>query len=140
MVNVMENKETTAKGLLISLWAAQMIVALGFVQFGFMKLAMPVAELAKIMLWADDTPLWFVRMIGLVDIAGGIGILLPALTRIRPGLTVVAAAGCALLQVCAIIFHLSRGEGAMVPMNLVLLVLALFVFWGRRGRAAVTPR
>ena len=71
---------------------------------------------------------------------GGIGVLVPSLTRIRPGLAVTAALGCAALQVSAIAFHVSRGEAANTPFNAVLVALALFVAWGRRSRAPITPR
>ena len=80
------------------------------------------------------------RVIGLIDLAGGIGILLPALTRILPRLTVMAALGCAVLQVFALTFHLSRGEAVVTPLNFVLLALALFVLWGRGRKAPIAPR
>lgn len=122
------------------LWIAQILVALAFIPFGFMKLTMPIAELAGMMKWVADAPLVFVRAIGLIDIAGGVGMLLPALTRVRPGLTVAAALGCAALQVCAIIFHISRGEAMMTPNNFLLLALSVFVFWGRSRKAPIAPR
>jgi hypothetical protein len=65
---------------------------------------------------------------------------LPALTRIRPGVTVFAALGCAALQVCAIVFHFSRGEAANTPFNFLLVALATFVAWGRRYRAPLQAR
>jgi len=71
---------------------------------------------------------------------GGIGILLPSLTRIQPRLTLLAALGCAALQVCAVVFHVSRGEAANTPFNSVLVGLSLFVFWGRRSKAPIAPR
>lgn len=73
------------------------------------------------------------------DVLGGLGVLLPALTRIRPGLTVLAALGCTALQASAIAFHLSRGE-TDVAFNVVLLALAAFVAWGRRTKAPIAPR
>ena len=51
-----------------------------------------------------------------------------------------SALGCAALQISAIIFHVSRGEAASTPFNVVLVALALFVAWGRRSRAPITPR
>jgi hypothetical protein len=67
-------------------------------------------------------------------------VLLPSVTRIAPRLTVLAALGCAALQGAAIVFHLSRGEGANTPFNFVLVGLSLFVAWGRWRRAAIAPR
>jgi len=52
---------------------------------------------------------------------------------------VLAALGCAALQLCAIVFHFSRGEGANTPFNFLLVALSLFVFWGRR-KAPVLSR
>jgi len=130
-------KSTQPMALRLGLWIAQLLVGIPFVMIGFMKLTTPIPELAKMIPWAGQLPVLFVRSIGLVDIAGGVGIVLPALTRIRPGLTVWAAAGCVALQVCAIIFHLSRGEGAFTPLNFVFLALAGFVYWGRLTLAPV---
>ena len=56
---------------------------------------------------------------------------MPALLRIQPRLSVLAAVGIIALQVLAMGFHLMRGEAMVLPMNLVLLALAAFVFWGR---------
>jgi hypothetical protein len=85
-------------------------------------------------------PNWFLDLTGILDVAGGIGVLLPAVTRIEPRLTVLAALGCTLLQIAAIIFHLSRGEAAAVPLNFVLLALSMFILWGRARRAPIAPR
>ena len=74
------------------------------------------------------------------DILGGLGVLLPSATRIKPGLTVLAALGCVALQASAIVFHVSRGEAANTPFNFLLVALALFVAWGRRLGAPIEPR
>jgi len=105
------------KGIKAGLWVAQFLIAAVFLMAGFTKLTTPIPELAKMMPWAGEYPAWFVHGIALVDIAlvdiaGGIGIVVPALTRILPGLTVQAAIGCTVLQVLAMCFHLSRGEAA----------------------------
>ncbi|MBR1170582.1 DoxX family protein [Bradyrhizobium liaoningense] len=134
--------ETAAPGrsLRIGLWAAQVALSAVFVSAGFVKLTTPIPQLAAMMPWAGQYSETFVRTIALVDLAGGIGILLPALTRILPRLTVLAALGCAVLQVIALLFHLSRGEAEVAPLNIVLLALSLFVLWGRRSKARIAPR
>jgi len=132
------SKPSTA--IQVTLWAAQLALAAMFIMSGFMKLVTPIPELAKMMPWAGEYSAWFVRSIGLVDLAGGIGVLLPALTRIKPQLTVLAALGCAVLQVFAMVFHLSRGEVMVLPVNVVLLSLSLLVFWGRSRKAPILPR
>jgi hypothetical protein len=70
-----------------------------------------------------------------LDILGGLGVVLPSITRVKPGLTVLAAFGCVALMAAAVIFHFSRGEGANMPFNFVLVALSLFVAWGRRSQA-----
>lgn len=131
---------TTGKPLRVGLWIAQALVAAVFCAAGFVKLTTPIPELSAMMPWTGQYPVTFVRAIGLIDLAGGLGILLPSLTRILPRLTVLAALCCVVLQVFAIVFHLSRGEAMAVPLNLVLLPLCAFVLWGRAKRAPIRPR
>jgi hypothetical protein len=125
----------------IGLWAAQILLALGFGSAGVMKLFMPVADLGVQLNWVTVTPEWLVRFIGAAELAGGLGMILPAVTRILPWLTPLAAAGFAVIQVLAIGTHASLGETAMtLPVNLVLLALSLFVLWGRWRKAPIPPR
>jgi hypothetical protein len=131
---------TPGRALRIGLWVAQGLIFLAFGSAGLVKLLTPIPELAAMMPWAGQYSETFVRFIGLVDLAGGIGILLPALTRILPRLTVLAALGCSVLQVSALVFHISRGEAAVTPLNIVLLALSLFVLWGRSRKAPILPR
>jgi hypothetical protein len=126
--------------LQIGLWTAQVLIFASFTLWGGMKLFMPVDQLAAMWVWPGDVPTWFLRLMGVIDIAGGIGVLLPALTRIQPRLTVLAALGCVTLQITAIIFHLSRGEAPAVPLNFILLALVAFILWGRGKRAPIAPR
>ncbi len=121
-----------SKALHISLWAVQWLLAVLFVGGGLWKLLTPIPQLAAMIPWAGQVPPAFLQLTALVDLCGGLGLVLPALTRIKPSLVPLAALGCAALQVCAIVFHFSRGEAANTPFNFVLLPLSLFVFWGRR--------
>ncbi|WP_375779376.1 DoxX family protein [Bradyrhizobium sp. ma5] len=126
--------------LKIGLWAAQIIVFVLFILFGSMKLFMPVDKLAAMWVWPGQVPIWFLHLTGILDVAGGIGVLLPATMRIQPRLTVYAALGCTLLQIVAIIFHFSRGEAAAVPLNIVLLALSVFILRERSKYAPIAPR
>ncbi len=128
------NQPEIAKNLHVALWIAQTLLALVFIGTGVFKLVTPIATLAGMWPWVGEYPT-LLRLTGLLDLLSGIGVVLPALTRIRPELTLLAALGCAALIVSAIVFHLSRGEGANTPLNFVMLALALFVFWGRRTKA-----
>lgn len=131
---------STGKWLNVGLWAAQILLGLAFCLFGFMKLTAPIAELSKTMPWTGQLPLAFVRSIGVIDILGGLGVLLPAVTRILPWLTVWAAIGCTVLQVLAIAFHSSRGEFQVLPLNFILLPLAVFILWGRARKLPIRAR
>lgn len=122
------------------LWLAQFTVAIVFAASGLFKLFMPIADLAAMMTWPGEYPSSFVRVLGLVDLLGAAGVLLPSLTRIRPQLTVLAAGGCVLLQVLAIGFHASRHEFSVLPLNLVLLPLCVLVLWGRGKRMPIRER
>ncbi|WP_322086954.1 DoxX family protein [Burkholderia sp. BCC1999] len=126
--------------LSISLWVAQWLIFVAFVVFGGMKLFMPIDHLAAMWGWPGQVPPAFLRFMGLIDAAGGIGVLLPALTRIRPRLTVWAALGCVVLQISAIVFHVSRGEAVVTPLNLALLALCAFILWGRTRKAPIASR
>src|SRR5260221_6561419 len=78
----------TGRGLRIALWSAQIALAIVFALAGWMKVSTPTAELAKM---APGFPLAFLRFIGIAELAGAIGIILPALTRIAPVLTPLAS-------------------------------------------------
>ncbi|MGI3186544.1 DoxX family protein [Nioella aestuarii] len=130
----------TSKGASNGIWAAQVLGAALFIMSGAMKLFTPIPDLAAIMPWAGEYSVGFVRFIGVVDLAGGLGLILPSLTRIMPRLTVIAAACCVLLQVLAIGFHSMRGEFEVLPMNAVYIALALIVLWGRGSKLPILPR
>lgn len=126
----------TATQISIAVWSAQTVAALLFVASGLTKLLLPMPELAAMMRWPGEFPPIFVRSLAVLDLAGGLGMLLPSLTRIMPWLTVVAALCCVALQVLAIAFHLWRGEFAVLGLNFVLLPLCVVVVWGRWTRGS----
>ena len=128
------------RALHISLWIAQVLLAGMFLMTGVMKLTQPIDALAAQMPWVTSFAPAMVRFIGAAELAGALGLLLPSLTRIQPRLTVLAALGLVVVMVLASALHLSRGEGAMVPMNLALAALAAFVAWGRSKAAPIAPR
>ena len=126
-----------SKGLNIGLWVVQWFLALTFVGTGVWKLATPIYALARMIPWAGEVSPGFLYFTAAADLAGGLGVVLPWLSRIERarGLTVAAALGCVALQVSAVVFHFSRGEAANTPFNFLLIALALFVAWGRRSSA-----
>ena len=125
----------------IGLWVAQVILAAVYVMAGFMKLTQPIdALVASGMSYAGDYPELLTRFIGTMEGLGALGIILPAATRIAPRLTPLAALGFSIIQILAIGLHSSRGEFQVLPVNLVLLALSLFVLWGRLRKAPIVPR
>ena len=115
----------------IALWVVQVLVAIMFLLAGFPKTFQPIDTVAKRLTWAKEFPAWLVRFIGIAELLGGVGLILPALTHIVPSLTAIAAVGLVLVMVCAIIFHISRKEYPGISVGVVLLVLAAFVAYGR---------
>jgi uncharacterized membrane protein YphA (DoxX/SURF4 family) len=131
---------TPSKGLHIALWVAQVVLAAMFGMAGVMKSTAPISELAAQMGWPGVLPPALVRFIGVSELAGAIGLVLPAATRIRPQLTPLAAAGLALVMVLAALFHVARAEWGALPFNFGLGALAAFVAWGRWKKAPIRPR
>ncbi len=130
--------QPSSKGMNIGLWVVQTVLAIGFGMAGAMKVATPYAELAAQQPWAKETPAALVTLIGVVELAGAIGLIGPAATRIAPWLTPLASAGFVVIMVLAGALHLSLGE-PVIP-NLALGALAAFVAWGRFKRAPIAPR
>jgi uncharacterized membrane protein YphA (DoxX/SURF4 family) len=118
-------------GMNITLWVVQILVGLLFLVVGFAKAFLPVDRLAERLAWAPAVPRWFLRFIGWAELAGGVGLILPAATKILPWLTVGAAIGLVVVMASAIFFHISRKEYPNIGGNLVLLLLAAFIFVGR---------
>jgi len=115
----------------IALWVVQILLALAFVMAGSLKATQPIEKLATNMGFVKDFAPWTVRVIGVLEILGAIGLILPAVTGIWPWLTPVAAIGLVLTMVGAMITHGRRGEFPNMGTNVVLLLLALFVVYGR---------
>jgi uncharacterized membrane protein YphA (DoxX/SURF4 family) len=127
----------SGRGLRIALWSAQIILAVVFALAGGMKVSMPAAELAKT---AAGFPLAFLRFLGIAELAGSIGIILPALTRIAPVLTPLAASGFVVVMASAAVLHLVRGQFGELAVVVALGALAYFVAWGRFKRAPIARR
>jgi hypothetical protein len=124
----MENK---SKLLNIFLWVLQVLLAGIMLMAAYMKLTMPVSRLAAIYPWTGQVSAVFVRLIGVVDGLGGLGLILPGLLRVKPVLTVWAAGGILSLMLCAIVFHVSRGEASVIGFNVGVVAVAGVIIWGR---------
>jgi uncharacterized membrane protein YphA (DoxX/SURF4 family) len=113
----------------IALWIIQALLAALFLFAGGMKLVMPIEEMLKQM--PLTLPGWFVRFIGVVEVLGAIGLILPWLLHIRPGLTPLAAAGLVVVMIGATVYTLAAGDVASAVMPLVVGLLCAFVAYGR---------
>lgn len=128
-----------SKILHVSLWVAQVLVALAFGMAGFMKLSMPISELAaKGMGFVNHISEGLVRFIGTVELLGALGLILPAAMRIKPILTPIAAIGIAVIMLLSIKEHVTQNEPVVA--NIILLLLAAFVAWGRFKKAPIQSK
>lgn len=134
----MEQKKN--KAIHITLWIAQGLLAVMFIMAGFMKVTQPVDALAESLVWVTSTPLGLVRFIGVSELLGGVGLLLPAILRIKPFLTIWAALGIGAIMLLAAIFHGSRGEFEAIGFNVFMLAIALFIAWGRSKKAPIAAK
>jgi len=134
-----ESPRRPRRGLRVALWAVQVLLAVAFGMAGFMKITMPMSELSQKLVWPGALPEAFVRFIGAAELAAALGLILPGVTRVRPGATPLAAAGLAVIMLLAIFFHLSRGEARLTPINFILGGLAAFVAWGRLPQRPADP-
>lgn len=115
------------------LWVVQGLLALLFLALGGMKLALPAAEMAAQM----PVPVPLVRFIGVAEVLGAFGLVLPGLLRARTVLTPLAAAGLAIITAGATVVHLAQGDGVLMALfPFVVMLLSLFVAVGRWQRAS----
>jgi uncharacterized membrane protein len=115
----------------VAVWVLQIVLALAFLLAGVTKVSQPRQKLAASMGWVEDFSNSGVRTIGVLEILGGVGLLLPAVTGVATVLVPLAAVGLALLMVLAAATHRRRGELPMIGINAILLLLAVVVAWAR---------
>jgi hypothetical protein len=114
----------------IAYWIVAGLLALFYLYSGGIKVVQSQEKLAPMMAWAGTAiPMAGVRAIGIVEVLGAVGLILPPVTGVLPVLALAAAIGLAILQVLATAFHLSRGEKKDLWLNLALIALAAVVVW-----------
>ncbi|HYV66277.1 MAG TPA: DoxX family protein [Myxococcales bacterium] len=118
-----------------ALWIVQALLALVFLFAGVAKLMMPIEEMTKDV----HLPGLFLRFIAVAEILGALGLILPSLLRIRPGLTPLAAAGLVVIMIGATVISLTLGV-AMAIAPFVVGLLAAFVAYGRWKLAPMPAR
>ncbi|MGG7462883.1 DoxX family protein [Plantibacter sp. YIM 135347] len=115
--------------MIVAYWIVAGLLAVLYLFSGGSKVFRSQARLQPMMNWVDTMPMPAVRAIGVLEVLGAIGLVLPPLTGILPWLAIVAAVGLVLVQIGAIILHLSRGEAKSLGLNIVALVLAGVAVW-----------
>jgi uncharacterized membrane protein YphA (DoxX/SURF4 family) len=111
----------------VALWIVQVLLALLFLFTGGMKLIVPIEALTEQL----PLPGLFVRFIGAAEVLGALGLVLPGLTRIRPSLTPLAAAGLVIIMVGATIITVMTMDAMIALFPAVVGLLAAFVAYGR---------
>ncbi len=117
----------------VFLWVVQAILAAMFAVAGLMKSTQPKEKLLPRLPWVADFSPNTVRFIGVMELLGALGLILPAATGILPLLTPIAATGLAVMMALAAATHVRRKEPSGVAFTAILFLLAALVAWGRFG-------
>jgi hypothetical protein len=125
---------TMRKSMNVALWTVQVVLALLFLFAGGMKLVLPLDALAG----PIAMPGWFLRFIGVAEVAGAVGLILPSLLRIRPLLTPLAAAGLVVIMIGATVLTAASG-GVAAAFPFTVGVLAALVAMGRWTLQPIRP-
>jgi hypothetical protein len=112
------------------LWTVQGLLALVFLFADGIKLVLPLEVMTQLML--VPLPGWFLRFLGVAEVLGALGLIIPGLLGIRPGLTPLAAAGLVIIMIGATVVTLAGGDVATALIPLVVGLLSAFVAYGRR--------
>ncbi len=131
-------EQKKSKVLHISLWVVQVLLAALFGFVGLMKMITPAAQLMESgMSVVNFVGIGMTRFIGVSELIGAIGLILPAALRIKPILTPLAASGIAVIMILATAYHVYVSEP---PVTIAFFLLAAFVAWGRFKKAPIEPK
>jgi uncharacterized membrane protein YphA (DoxX/SURF4 family) len=116
-----------------ALWVVQVLLALLFLFAGGVKLVTPIEQMTAQLPVA--LPGWFLQFVGVCEVLGGLGLLLPGIFHIRESLTPLAAAGLVIIMIGATVVTIMGGMVAMALFPFVVGLMAGFVVYGRWRRA-----
>ena len=125
----------------VALWTVAGLLAVAYLASGGGKLALPrekIAAFGASARWVEDFSPGSVRAIGALEILGALGLILPAALDIAPTLVPLAALGLVMIMAGAVITRINRHELTFMLADMVYLVLAGFVAWGRFGPESFT--
>jgi putative oxidoreductase len=136
----MKQETNRPNALHIALWVTQVILGGMFIMAGIMKSRQPITELSKSVPWTANVPLGMVRFIGVSELLGGIGLILPGLLRKKTILIPVAAIGILFIMFFAMVYHIANGEINVIAINIVLGLIATFIAWGRLKKIPIRSK
>ena len=113
----------------VAYWIVAGLLAVFFVYAGGIKVVQSPEKLRPMMAWVDSVPLGLVRTIGVLEVLGAAGLILPPLTGIAPWLALASVIGLGLIQIGGIILHVSRGEAKVIGLNIGLLAALGVTGW-----------
>ncbi|MCQ1947441.1 MULTISPECIES: DoxX family protein [unclassified Arthrobacter] len=119
--------------LSLVLWLVQLLLALLFAGVGFVKIFQGYARLRENLRWPEDFSPATVKLIGVLEVLGAAGLVIPEATGVLPVLTPIAASALTLLMALAVLVHARRGERNRIALGVILMVLSLVVALGRFG-------
>jgi hypothetical protein len=122
----------------VALWVTQGLLAVTFFAAGSSKLVMSAEQMSANS--EVDLPLWFLRFIGVCEVAGALGLILPSVSRIRTGLTPLAACGLVVIMVGAVVTTAATMSAAAATFPLVVGLASAFVAYGRTHKAPIANR
>jgi uncharacterized membrane protein YphA (DoxX/SURF4 family) len=121
----------------ILLWVLQVLLAAVFLAHGWLLL-MPPPDIAAQMVASLPRAFWL--FLGVAELLAAIGLTLPGLTRVMPGLVSWAAAGIMIVMISATVYHIARSENSSAVITFVLLLIATFVAYARWRMLPIAPR
>ncbi|HJS71134.1 MAG TPA: DoxX family protein [Acidimicrobiia bacterium] len=121
------------------LWVLQWVYGVFFIVFGVMHLTLPEG-LPDPLSWMYDLDDTVHTVSGVAEILGGVGLILPSLTRIAPVLSPLAALGLIVIMLSAIVFHAPREEWLSIGVNVIDIVALGYIAYGRLRLAPIPPR
>ncbi|GAA1265699.1 DoxX family protein [Sphaerisporangium rubeum] len=113
----------------VAYWIVAALLAVFYLYAGGKKAIQTKEQLQPMMAWVDTIPMPLVHTIGVLELLGAAGLILPPLTGIAPWLALAAAIGLSLIQVGGAALHLSRGETRQIPLNIILLAISITTAW-----------